>query len=267
MNEVFEDFTLHTIDGKISTIYLVVYPDKVLMLDCGCRCDVRQVEFYITRKLKRPMSSIKLVIASHAHPDHAGGSAFISRKYKIPLAAPRGINEWYRGILGSLQHRVDTFLGYHVLRVTGGGMANLFYNRRVKYDHALDNKTVLPGFSDWTVYDTPGHTHHDMVFYNEKERLLYAADVILCVNGKYLLPFPVPMEDKMARSLDMISSLNVETLLLAHGGLKKVKDLKAVTDDLKAQLTKGLPPILEKLRILASFSPEIRKERQRKKTG
>jgi hypothetical protein len=103
-----------------------------------------------------------------------------------------------------------------------------------------------------------------MVFYNKKEKLLYAADVILCVNGKYLLPFPVPLEEKMMSSLEFISTLDVDTMILAHGGVKRVEGLKDITEDLKVQMTKALPPILEKLRILASFSPEIRKENRRK---
>jgi glyoxylase-like metal-dependent hydrolase (beta-lactamase superfamily II) len=260
MNHVFKDFTLHTIDGHISTIYLAVYSDKILILDCGCRCDIKRVETYIEKKLKRDLSSVKLVVASHAHPDHGGGSPFFSKKHRIPLATPRHINEWYRGVMGFIQHNIDISLGYHVARTTGKPVSNIFYKRKIAIDHPLDHGSVLPGFEDWVVYDAPGHTHHDMVFYNKKEKLLYAADVILCVNGKFLLPFPVPMEHKMNASLDLISSMDVEKLILAHGGVKYVKGLKAITDELKIQLTKALPPILEKLRLLALFSPEIRKE-------
>jgi glyoxylase-like metal-dependent hydrolase (beta-lactamase superfamily II) len=265
MNHVFKDFTLHTIDGHISTIYLAVYSDKILVLDCGCRCDVKRVEDYITKKLKRNMGAVKLVVSSHAHPDHGGGSPFFSRKYKLPLAAPRYINDWYSGFFGYIQHLIDITLGYHVARTTGKPVSNLFFNRKLNMDHPLDHGSTLPEFPDWTAMSTPGHTHHDMVFINTKEKLLYAADVILCVNGKFLLPFPVPMEDKMIKSLDFLATLDVRTMILAHGGVKQVKNLKTLTSELKIQLTKNLPPTLEKLRILATFSPEIRKDKKRKK--
>ncbi len=267
MNQVFQDFSLHTIDGIISTIYLAVYPDKILLLDCGCRCDITRVETYIEKKLKRSLSSVKLVVASHAHPDHGGGAPFFCRKHGLPLAAPRGINEWYRGIMGFIQHKVDISLGYHVVRTTRKPMSNLFYDRKIRIDHPLDSGSVLPGFEDWAVISTPGHTHHDMVFYNKKEKLLYAADVILCINGKYVLPFPVPMERRMAQSLDILANLDVETMVLAHGGVKHLNGLKSITDDLKIQMTRSLPPKLEKIRILASFSPEIRKDRRQKKAA
>lgn len=265
MNQIFQDFSLHTIDGHISTIYLAVYKDKVLILDCGCQCDVKAVEHYITKKLKRSIASVGLAVASHAHPDHGGGASFFSRKHGVPLAAPRHINEWYTGISGYIQHLIDIFLGYHVARTTGKPVSNLFFNRKLKIDHCLDHETPLPGFEDWVALSTPGHTHHDMVFYNRKAKLLYAADVILCVNGKYLLPFPVPMEKKMTRSLDLIASLEVDTMFMAHGGVKEMIDLKTVTEELKIQLTKPLPPALEKLKILQMFSPVARKELRRKK--
>ncbi|MBU1171597.1 MAG: MBL fold metallo-hydrolase [Proteobacteria bacterium] len=267
MNKVFDEFTLHKINGHISTIFLAVYPDKILILDGGCRNDVWKIESYITRKLNRNMSSVKLVVASHAHPDHAGGSPEISRKYGLKLAAPRAINKWYKGPWGFIQHKIDTLLGFHVARATGKPFENIFYPRKVFYDYPLDDSALLPGFEDWIVFHSPGHTNHDIVLYNENARLLYAADVILCVNGKMLLPFPVPLEDKMTTSLDRISDLKVETLLLAHGGVMKVDGMRKITRNLQGQLYKGLPPLLEKLKILESFSPEIRKEKKRKKAA
>lgn len=267
MNKVFDDFTLHVLDGHISTIYLAVYPDKVLILDGGCRCDVRTIEQYVTRKLRRSISSVKLVVASHAHPDHAGGSPIISRKHGLPLAAPRHINAWYRGVTGCIQHKIDTILGCHVARATGKRFENICYPRVVHYDHPLDDGTKLPGFPDWIVFASPGHTNHDIVIYNAKARVLYAADVILCVNGKMLLPFPVPMEEQMAGTMSRIGNLDVDILLLAHGGLKHISNIRDITDDLAGQLNKGLPPLLEKLKVLESFSPEVRKEKKRVKVA
>lgn len=88
MNHVFQDFTLHTIDGHISTIYLAVYSDKILILDCGCRCDITRVETYIEKRLKKDLSTVKLVVASHAHPDHGGGSPFSVKNTVFPLRLP-----------------------------------------------------------------------------------------------------------------------------------------------------------------------------------
>lgn len=266
MNAFFRDFSIHEIEGYISSMFLAVYPDKILILDAGCRCDARKIEQYITRKLKRSMSSVKLVVASHAHPDHAGGAPVISRKHGLPVAAPRTINKWYRGPWGCLQHKVDTMLGYHVARVTQKPFENIFYSRYIHVDKPLDDDAILPGFEDWRVIHSPGHTTHDIVLYNESKRLLYAADVALCVNGKFLLPFPVAMEDQMRKTLELLSHLDVETLLMAHGGVMIVQTMERISRTLTRQLDAGLPPALEKLKFLESFSPEVRKVNRKKTT-
>lgn len=255
----FENFSIHTLEGQISTLVLGVYPDKILILDGGCSSDARKIENYIRGKLRRSMNSVKLVIASHAHPDHAGGAHVLSRKYGLRLAAPRHINKWYRGPWGCVQHKVDTMLAYHVARTGRKPFENLFFTRRVVMDDCLDEGTLLTGFEDWQVFDAPGHTSHDIVMYNKDAKALYVADVVLCVNGKFLLPFPVPMEDRMKQTLKRISELEVETVLMAHGGLMKVRNMQGISRILLKQLIDGLPPALEKMKVLESFSPEIRK--------
>lgn len=263
-----DTFTIHMIEGHISAIYLAVYPDKILVLDGGCKCDVPKIEVYIKKNLNRNLSTVKLVIASHTHPDHAGGSPVFSKRNSLPLAAPRYINSWYKGATGYIQHKIDTLLGYHVARVTGKPFSNIFYDRRVDYDIPLYDGDRLPGFEDWMVIDAPGHTSHDMVFYNEDAGILYAADVILCVNGKYLLPFPVPLNDHMTETLERLSTLKVKTLMLAHGGVIETGGrMKPITDELLALLKKGLPPALKKLKYLEYFSPEIKKAKNRKKAA
>jgi hypothetical protein len=40
------------VDGLISTMYLVVYPDKILVLDSGCHCD-RSEERRVGKECRR----------------------------------------------------------------------------------------------------------------------------------------------------------------------------------------------------------------------
>jgi glyoxylase-like metal-dependent hydrolase (beta-lactamase superfamily II) len=258
-----ERFTIHTIEGHISTLYLAVYSDKILILDGGCRCDIPVIENYIKKKLNRNIRDVKLVIASHSHPDHGAGSPYFTKKHAITLAAPKYINSWYKNAGGFIQHKIDTLLGYYVAFVNKKPFKNMLYNRRVDYDIPLVEGMELPGFEDWVVYDTPGHTSHDIVLYNEKNETLYAADVILRVNGKFLLPFPVPLRSYMSKSLKKLAVLKVKTLLLAHGGKVTVSGLKDITKMLENDLGKKLHPAFKKLIILENFSPEIKRAKKR----
>ena len=69
-----------SIEGYIQTTYLAVYPDKLMLIDSGCRGDVEPILNYITDTLQRPLSQLKTVVVSHMHPDHAGGAALLRKK-------------------------------------------------------------------------------------------------------------------------------------------------------------------------------------------
>ena len=102
-------FTIHAIDGYIETLYLVVYPDKLLLLDGGCRCDAKDVVDYI-RGLGRTMDELKLIVVTHPHPDHSGAAPTLHRQYGVAIAAIPTINEWYRGLNGWLTQKTDILL-------------------------------------------------------------------------------------------------------------------------------------------------------------
>ena len=194
-----EDFRIHALNGCIETIFLVEYPDAILILDGGCKGDVAKIEHYVSQALGRSMECVRLVIASQAHPDHTGGAPLLKKGHGIPIAAPAGINKWYSGMGGFLQFHIDLLLTIWVVRKNRQPFKSIFYKRRIKYDYPLRDGDSLPFFSDWKVMETPGHTGHDIVLYNQKASALYVSDMFLRLNGKYILPFPVTLPHLMEK--------------------------------------------------------------------
>jgi glyoxylase-like metal-dependent hydrolase (beta-lactamase superfamily II) len=258
-------FTIHAVDGYIETIYLAVYDEKVLLIDSGCRSDVPRIEHVMTRRLNRPMSQISLAVASHTHPDHAGGAHILRQRHAIPVAAPKDINQWYAGFSGGLQHKIDTMLGYFVAWTLKYPFEMICYNKRLTYDHPLSDGDRLPGFEDWRVIATPGHTAHDVVLYHAETKTLYAADVILKVGSGYRPPFPVSMRREMRESIEKLRHLEVDHLLMAHGGAQKVSDFPAVIDAMLVEIEKGFPPGLQRLKKLEGFSPVMKRYYQERR--
>ncbi|MDJ0767052.1 MAG: MBL fold metallo-hydrolase [Myxococcota bacterium] len=258
-------FELHTIDGYIETMYLAVYKDKILVLDAGCKSDVPRVVSYITHQLGRSMGDVKLAIASHIHPDHAGGADAYRQRFGIPIAAPEGINWWYRGPSGSIQHAIDTVLTLYVAKKTKKPLENIFVNKSVTVDYPLANGDPLPFFEDWLALDTPGHTTHDMVFYNASTETLYAADVIIRLNGKYVAPFPVLLRKKMKRSLSKLTHLKVKRLATAHGGLQEIDDIQSVIQETLGSLNAHIPPGGRFILALEQFTPELHCPKKRRR--
>lgn len=259
-------FTIHAVDGYIETLYLAVYKDKVLLIDSGCRSDVPRIEQAMKRRLNRPMRQITLAVASHTHPDHAGGAHTLRKRHAIPVAAPKGINLWYAGFSGGIQHKIDIMLGYFVAWTLHYPFEVTCYNKRLPYDHPLRDGDRLPGFEDWQVITTPGHTSHDVVLYHAESKTLYAADVILKVGSGYRPPFPVSMKKEMRESVEKLRHLKVDHLLMAHGGAERVTDFPAIVDAMLAEIDKGFPPGLNRFRKLEGFSPVMKQyARQRRK--
>ncbi|WP_300671739.1 MBL fold metallo-hydrolase [Desulfoluna sp.] len=264
-------FTIHAVDGYIETLYLAVYEDRVLLIDSGCRSDVPRIEEVMKRRLNRPMSQIALAVASHTHPDHAGGAPTLRKRHAIPVAAPKDINQWYAGFSGGLQHKIDIMLGHFVAWTLKYPFEMIYYKKHLLYDHPLKEGDRLPGFEDWQVIETPGHTSHDVVLYHAETQTLYAADVILKVGSGYRPPFPVSMKKEMRESIEKLRHLDVKHLLMAHGGPQQVTDFPAIVDAMLKEIDKGLPPGLKRFRKLERFSPVMkryyRERRQAKKAS
>ena len=83
------------LDGHIQSIYLAVYPDKLLLLDGCCRADVPMVLDYIHDTLQRPISHLKVVVVTHMHPDHAGGASGLKKATGCRIVSSARTRQWY----------------------------------------------------------------------------------------------------------------------------------------------------------------------------
>lgn len=234
------DCELHAIDGYIETIYLAVYREKILVLDCGCSCDAETIVSYVENELNRSPEAIKLAVASHAHPDHVGGAKNLRERYGIPVAAPPLINDWYRGLTGAIQHRMDLVLAQYVALSTRKRLRSIWFERTIRYDFALEEGKPLPFFQDWTVIETPGHTDHDVALYHRDSGVLYAADLIVKTGADYTPPIPVISAPQIKAALDRIERLEVRRLALAHRGPQEVDCFESVIGALREQLDRNI---------------------------
>jgi len=214
-------FTIHSLRGYIETIYIAEYKEKLLLLDGGAKPDIEIIENFITQKLKRPISDLKLILSTHMHPDHAGAATFLRQKHNIPIAAHTEADEWYAGLSGYIQQKLDILLASYVVRKKENRRLKFKYPRKINADYLLNDGDLLPFFDDWKIIHTPGHTSHMIVAYNSAQKTLYAADVLLVVNKKCKLPFPVELKVLDEQTLLKLSELNIKTLLLAHGGKRE----------------------------------------------
>jgi len=260
-------FTIHEIEGYIASIFLVESEEGLLLLDGGCRGDAKRIEDFITGTLHRPMEDLHLMLVSHMHPDHAGGAPILRKKFGIPIAAHHLVDNWYRGWRGWLQNRVDRLLAQFSARRNGKKRESVRYSRRIRPEFPLKDGDVLPGFPDWRVLVLPGHTLFDSCLFNGRESVFYAADMVLFMNGKFMLPFPIPFPDRMRSSLNRLAELKADTLLLAHGGKLSSIDFFTLMKTMEKQIGEINNPMFQRLAPFTAIGPEIRKDRRQHRSS
>lgn len=209
---------LHVLDGYIQQMYLAEYPDKLMLLDGASRADVDYIERYITQQLNRPLSDLKIVVVTHMHPDHAGGAHQLKARTGCRLVSADRYYQWYSGCGGAVMHLVDVVLALWVAKRKNKPRRNLWYSRRLLADIKLNDGDVIPGFEDWRVLETPGHTDRDLSLYHPQQDTLYVADLMVEVKGRLISPFPIFRPNKYRLSVKRVFEMSPRRLLVAHGG-------------------------------------------------
>ncbi|GLX84855.1 Zn-dependent hydrolase [Thalassotalea loyana] len=209
---------LHLLDGYIQQIYLVEENQQLMLLDGCCRADVDIVLDFITNTLKLPASNLTAVIVTHMHPDHAGAANEFRKLTGCKVIGANVDGHWYSGIDGFFMHLTDMALARWVGKRVGKGKRNVLYPRHLKFDLKLNDGDFVPGFENWQVLFSQGHTDRDLSVMHLPTKQVYIADLLVTVKGKFIPPFPVFYPNRYRRSISRLEQLDVEFVLLAHGG-------------------------------------------------
>ena len=203
-------------------MYLIESNEGLFLLDSGCRCDVDLIKNYIEIELKRDLNELKIVLVTHAHPDHSGGAYFYKKRFGTKIAGPVNINKWYGGLSGIITYWIDILLTYLVALRKDKGIKNIIFPRKLKLDFDLVDGSKVPGFENWEVLHSPGHTADDLTIYCKETQTAYIADKIVGSSRSFFRPYPLTFPDEYKKSLKRYMNLGIETFLLAHHGENKI---------------------------------------------
>lgn len=209
---------LHILDGYIQKIYLVEYPHGLLLLDGCSRPDVSLLRDFIQQTLARPFSDLKLVVVTHMHPDHAGAAHTLRDLTGCQIVSGVVDRPWYRGMSGWLMFATDLILTQWVAGRIGKRRQNVWYSPVLRPDRQLADGQSLPGFEDWQVVTTPGHTDRDISLWHMPSNKMYVADLMVQVKGRFCPPFPVFHPNQYRASLHKVRAMQPAALWLAHVG-------------------------------------------------
>lgn len=260
----FSDFKIHIYKGHMQNNFLIEYEDKILLVDGASRPDSVMIPEFVRNGLHRKTGDIKLIAVTHCHPDHAGAAGILRENYGIPVASGKNIDDWYSGFCGTLQHVSDLLQARFMAIKLKSRQKLLYYSKRINPDYMLDDMSPLPFFSDWAAIYAPGHTTHNIMVYNRKNRILYIADTIIDSSGRYLPPIPVLFRAEMKNTLENIRKLKPLYLLLAHSPEAIIRYREEIVDEVLKKLDEGVPLYFRFFYLIAKFTAEYRNHRQRK---
>jgi len=259
---IFKDFKLHFFKGYVQNNYIAEYENRILFIDGASRPDVPEIVQCITTDLGSSMDKLKLMAVTHCHPDHSGAAGILRKKYGTAVAAPHEMDRWYSGIGGALQHISDTLQSKFMARQLDSEHRLLWYSRRLRPDYSLYDGDSLPFFPDWTAIAAPGHTSHNMHFFNKNNGVMYIADTIIDSNGKYLPPVPVLFPGKMVETLLRIKEIRPDMLLLAHGPSQFYRYNEKMIDDTIKKIETGSSAYIRMFYKISKFTGEYRRKRK-----
>lgn len=209
---------LHQLDGYIQSILLAEYPDKLLLLDGCCSVDVSFIKDFIVNTLKRPLTDLVLVVVTHMHPDHAGAADKLRKITGCKIACANVAGQWYSGFDGILMHIADLLLAQWIANKMKKRRRWLWYPKKLLANVQLNDGDFLPGFDDWQALATQGHTDRDLSLHHLPSNRVYVADLIVSTRRGYIPPFPVFYPQRYRQSVTKIANLQVDKVILAHGG-------------------------------------------------
>ncbi|MBY0507413.1 MAG: MBL fold metallo-hydrolase [Bryobacteraceae bacterium] len=192
----------------------VIFKDYVLVIDANFPWGAKEVLAEVRKTSAKP---IRFVFNTHYHGDHAyGGSIFTDQGAQIVCTSDCGVESTSKG---QASWDKNTATGEFSLK-----------------PYKLAHPTIT--FGDSLVFDDgehrvemrkmgPGHSKGDAVAWLPKEKILFTGD--MCVNwgtGNNVADADAD-HDNWLRALDRMAALAPATVVVGHGTIGGMKDLRA----------------------------------------
>lgn len=205
--------------GVATNCWLWKGEDGLTLIDCGYPVNGEEI-----LAASRELGEIRSIIITHAHPDHAGSAAALSRALSIPVLAHEAELDYLQGKKtmhtedGSMICKCILWMAHN----TGFALPKVNNVQPLKSGEQIDGLELL---------HTPGHTPGSISLFAPETRSLFCGD-----NFHTLFPKPTlghlwfTLDGKMRNaSLSQFEKLNAKTLLAGHGK-------PYVSDNLTAEL-------------------------------
>ena len=230
---------IHQIRTPLSNSYVVTYPDRILVVDVGIRC-YKYVLGAIEQTLSRDPQEVELIICTHDDPDHIGGvrqlAAACESAFALPYASRSPLKKNVNDPAGWIVR-----LGTSMVEASRPRSWRMYWSparrnrvrervrsrvhvrpeqaNRLRPDYRLRHQAVLPGFEDWEVVHTPGHTWDSCCYFHAETKSLISGDTLLgsAKKDRLVLPSVFSNRSQIRSSVRRLEALVPEHVYPGHG--------------------------------------------------
>ena len=209
------DFKLHRIGLGNVSCYLIYRPGESILVDCGNPGSEVKILDELMHLGLEP-GSLRLLVLTHSHFDHAGSAAKLKELTSCSLMVHQAeadrLRRGYSPIPDGTRWKAKLIVALG--RVVARKLMNF---PGAEPDLIAEDQVDLTGFGfPGSVIHTPGHTHGSMVVLMEDGRLITGDTMFGLKSKQHFPPFAEDLP-ALVRSWGKIRTLQVETCYPAHG--------------------------------------------------
>jgi glyoxylase-like metal-dependent hydrolase (beta-lactamase superfamily II) len=183
--------------------HLVLEPELSL-IDCGYAGSVNGIRKAVTAQAREP-DSLRRVVITHGHPDHAGGARELAAAGATILIHPAD------------GERLRTTWRDVIARPSRGHVFAAMTPEPPRFE-PIEDGDVLPMLGGLRVIHTPGHTPGSVCLYGARDRVLFVGGSLQRRFGRVGFASSLYSDDyPLARqSAKRLAALDVNTIVFSH---------------------------------------------------
>jgi glyoxylase-like metal-dependent hydrolase (beta-lactamase superfamily II) len=199
----------------VGRVYAIEDPDGITLIDGGMGLAANRVLRQLAA-LGHPASSVKRILLTHAHPDHAGGLPELRERTGAQLIVPAGERDTVEGNVEIARApEADLTRMQRLMRPPSTTLKPTPVDRVISDGDVLGE--VMGGLH---VVATPGHSPDHVSYWQPEQRILFCGDVLMRIPlPRLTLPiaaFTVSMAQNK-QSIKRVAEMDVDVLCLGHG--------------------------------------------------
>ncbi len=207
---------IHRLQLGYSNAFCIETANGLVLIDTGLKNNLKTIAKQL-QKNGLELSMIKIILITHAHPDHIGSLAELAnatnaeiRAHKIEAKIMRGeelIQNAKPDSLSLLDRSIQA-LAPNVKRLD------------LRVDRELEDSVILDGILDgFEVVHLPGHTMGQIGFWHPDSKSLIGGDVMMNIANRLTMPLRAFSTDweKAKESVAKVANMKPNNLYLGHG--------------------------------------------------